>query len=70
VKEDIHLVKNQNTENTDREVRENTPSTSKSQNQNQNTNGEVRGRFISKFPETKFYLPTLRDGYTRYIPIG
>jgi ribonuclease J len=22
------------------------------------------------FPETKFYLPTLRDGYTRVIPIG
>jgi len=23
-----------------------------------------------RFPETKFYLPTLRDGYTRVIPIG
>lgn len=30
----------------------------------------IRWRFISKFPETKFYLPTLRDWYTRYIPIG
>lgn len=24
---------------------------------------------LAKFPETKFYLPTLRDGYTRVIPI-
>ncbi len=23
-----------------------------------------------KFPETKFYLPSLREGYTRFIPIG
>lgn len=35
-----------------------------------NSNGEVRGKFISKFPETKFYLPSLREGYTRFIPIG
>ena len=31
---------------------------------------EIKWKFISTFPETKFYLPTLRDGYTRYIPIG
>ena len=24
---------------------------------------------VLKFPETKFYLPTLREGYTRFIPI-
>ena len=24
----------------------------------------------SNFPEVKFYLPTLRDGYTRFMPIG
>lgn len=24
---------------------------------------------LARFPETKFYLPTLRDGYTRVIPI-
>ncbi len=29
----------------------------------------TREKFISKFPETKFYLPSLRQGYTRYIPI-
>jgi len=32
--------------------------------------GQVRGKFISNFPETKFFLPSLRDGYTRYMPIG
>ena len=30
---------------------------------------EVKGKFISTFPETKFYLPSLREGYTRFIPI-
>lgn len=29
-----------------------------------------RTSILSNFPETKFYLPTLRDGYTRVIPIG
>jgi hypothetical protein len=29
-----------------------------------------REKFISKFPETKFYLPSLREKHTRYIPIG
>lgn len=41
----------------------------KSDKKDQNT-GEIRWKFISKFPETKFYLPTLRQGYTRYMPIG
>lgn len=27
-------------------------------------------RLSVKFPETKFYLPTLRDKYTRVIPVG
>lgn len=30
---------------------------------------EVIGKFISTFPETKFYLPSLREWYTRYMPI-
>ena len=30
---------------------------------------EYRWKFISTFPETKFYLPTLRQWYTRFIPI-
>lgn len=32
-------------------------------------NTEVKGKFVSNFPDTKFYLPTLRDWYTRFIPI-
>jgi DNA-binding GntR family transcriptional regulator len=40
-------------------------------NYRKNNNRQVsyREKFISKFPETKFYLPSLRDGYTRYMPI-
>ena len=34
-----------------------------------NQEEEIKGKFISKFPDTKFYLPTLREWYTRYIPI-
>ena len=30
---------------------------------------EIRWKFISKFPDTKFYLPSLRQWYTRYMPI-
>ncbi len=33
-------------------------------------NNEVRGKFASKFPETKFYLPSLREKYTRFMPVG
>lgn len=28
------------------------------------------GKRVIQFPETKFFLPSLREGYTRYIPIG
>ncbi len=28
------------------------------------------GSYGIEFPEIKFYLPSLREGYTRYIPIG
>jgi len=36
----------------------------------ENNDNQLFQKYTSKFPETKFYLPTLRDGYTRYIPIG
>lgn len=42
----------------------------KKKEKNSSNTEEIRWKFISKFPETKFYLPTLREGYTRYIPIG
>lgn len=31
---------------------------------------EYKPRSMLNFPETRFYLPTLRSGYTRVIPIG
>jgi len=34
-----------------------------------NADWEIRWKFNSNFPETKFYLPSLRKGYTRYMPI-
>ena len=41
---------------------------------NNNSNRGSSGGYMSKsnitFPETKFYLPTLREKYTRFIPIG
>lgn len=43
--------------------------TKKSKNKKDDSK-EIRWKFISKFPETKFYLPALREGYTRFIPIG
>ncbi len=43
--------------------------TKKQKNKNDESK-EIRWKFISKFPETKFYLPALREGYTRFIPIG
>ena len=30
---------------------------------------EVKWKFVSNFPETKFYLPSLREWYTRFIAI-
>ncbi len=39
------------------------------QNKPKNTEAEIRWKFISTFPETRFYLPELRQWYTRYMPI-
>ena len=37
---------------------------------NYKNDNTFKWKFVSTFPETKFYLPTLRQWYTRYIPIG
>lgn len=42
----------------------------KNQKGNQRRKADNLKMNILKFPETKFYLPTLRKGYTRVIPIG
>jgi len=33
-------------------------------------NYNFQKNILANFPQTKFYMPTLRDGYTRVIPIG
>jgi predicted RNase H-like nuclease (RuvC/YqgF family) len=58
--QNISKIKNENS-NTKRRIKINKKSDNKI---------VYREKFISKFPDTKFYLPTLRDGYTRYMPIG
>ena len=47
--------------------RQNTRGSSKP---DQRSSGNKYGHKVIEFPETKFFLPTLREGYTRYIPIG
>ncbi len=60
VKLDAKKENNQNKQNSNNSNR---------RNYKNNNDENVLWKFISKFPETKFYLPTLREGYTRYIPI-
>ncbi|MFK7780614.1 MAG: ribonuclease J [Candidatus Gracilibacteria bacterium] len=62
--------KNFKNNNNNKNFKSNKVNYNKNKNYNRNSSGEIRGKFISKFPETKFYLPSLRDGYTRYMPIG
>ncbi len=40
------------------------------QKQNMKFESNFSHKAPSKFPDVKFYLPTLRDGYTRFMPIG
>jgi len=44
-------------------------STNNRQENNFSFNQSLRQNLMINFPETKFYLPHLRDGYTRIIPI-
>ncbi len=41
----------------------------KTWNINWNSERKYKNNLASNFPETKFYLPNLREGYTRVIPI-
>ncbi|MDD2907849.1 MAG: ribonuclease J [Candidatus Gracilibacteria bacterium] len=83
---DQHIILNEgmdgtteNIEAEQKQLHKNVKTFSNNQNNSNNPNkqnkpkqesNEIRGKFISKFPETKFYLPSLREGYTRFIPIG
>lgn len=55
----------------DNDVEENsTPVDQKTKSSNNNEeNFNSRQWILASFPQTKFYMPTLRDGYTRFIPI-
>jgi len=75
----ITSVSNKKTEKTNTNYSNKNKKTSfsdkKSGNRFYNKNSKIskfehREKFISKFPETRFYLPSLRDKHTRYIPIG
>ncbi|NVP17774.1 ribonuclease J [Candidatus Gracilibacteria bacterium] len=72
---DQHILMNEGldgtTQNIEKIEKEISKNSSRNKNQKQaRPDNEIRGKFISKFPETKFYLPSLREGYTRFIPIG
>ena len=45
------------------------PASRNNNNNNNNSNNSFKWKFVSTFPDTKFYLPTLREGYTRFMPI-
>lgn len=78
---DKHIVLNEWIDNTLEDTSKNTktersnkkPSVNKKNDKSlkvkKGDNKEIRWKFISKFPETKFYLPSLREWYTRFIPI-
>jgi len=61
------------TEKTNKEVSKPNTNARRPSNNNYKKNNSrqmhYREKFISKFPETKFYLPSLRDWYTRFMPI-
>ncbi|MDD3793182.1 MAG: ribonuclease J [Candidatus Gracilibacteria bacterium] len=68
---DQHILMNEGLDGTTQNIEKIEKENSKNKNQKQvKIDGEIRGKFISRFPETKFYLPSLREGYTRFIPIG
>ncbi len=67
------LKKDQKNETKDNVVKQNTKQNTKRKDNNKwayrNSDWEIRWKFNSNFPETKFYLPSLRKGYTRYMPV-
>lgn len=67
-KQNTQIV-NQKTEIKSTTIKTDTHKNSKSKNNQNNVAGFLTRNTIN-FPETKFYLPSLREWYTRYIPIG
>ena len=82
-KSEISKPQNEQKKNWNTSERKKTNNQRQSRNQNSRLNNKNKrispeennsygkyGRKVIQFPETKFFLPTLRQGYTRYIPIG
>lgn len=60
--------RNNNTPSSHSPLKNNPPMREKNA-EDENMGKQKYGRKIIQFPETKFFLPVLREGYTRYIPI-
>lgn len=79
MKDFLTELDNELNNNTDTQVQNNQPeqnvaSNDKSTTQNKSNQKpyfehSFSWKFVSRFPETKFFLPTLREGYTRFMPI-
>lgn len=79
VKKEIVVIKNNNkssennsnvTENNNWKISVTTKQSDRENKKPQKSSeAEIKWKFISKFPDTKFYLPALRQWYTRYMPI-
>lgn len=61
---------NNNQQNNSQKKKQTNKKPNNNQQKKKSNNQPVKGKFVSDFPETKFYLPALREGYTRFIPIG
>jgi len=77
VETDEDFNENTTEKSTENKVKNNSNNNSNNSNKNKNNqkkqknnDWEIKGKFYSKFPDVKFFLPTLRPWYTRYMPIG
>ncbi len=77
--EQVVITSVSNSKDSSTEVKKTTPVNKKpakkphTKSFNKNSKGGKFGRrekFISTFPDTRFFLPSLREKHTRYIPIG
>lgn len=64
---DEKIIEEELNESNDNEEK-NTPK-KRNYNGNSDDNYNFKNNILANFPQTKFYMPTLRDGYTRFIPI-
>lgn len=58
-----------NSQNKDQNNKNNNKNIKKVETKIVKNKNDVKWKFTSSFPDTKFYLPSLREWYTRFIPI-